>query len=85
MRHLPRASWFRWRCDDPREIESWGANLRLEASKTFLDADGDLLARLPLPLRLAARFAPFLLRRQASLYRLNLARVVPGAKTAAET
>lgn len=85
MRHLPRTSWFRWRCDDPREIESWGANLRLEASKTFLDADGDLLARLPLPLRLAARFAPFLLRRQASLYRLNLARVVPGARTAAGT
>ena len=83
MRHLPRASWFRWRCDDPREIESWGANLRLEASKTFLDADGDLLARLPLPLRLTARFAPFLLRRQASLYRLNLARVVPGATAAA--
>ena len=48
-----------------------------------LDADGDLLARLPLPLRLAARFAPFLLRRQASLYRLNLARVVPGAPAAA--
>ena len=71
MRHLPRASWFRWRCDDPREIESWDANLRLEASKTFLDADGDLLARLPLPLRLTARFAPFLLWRQASLYRLN--------------
>ena len=42
-----------------------------------------MLARLPLPLRLAARFGPFLLRRQASLYRLNLARVVPGATAAA--
>lgn len=75
MRHLPRESWFRWRCDDPAEIESWDANLRIAASKTFLDADRDLVDRLPLPLRLAARFAPFLLRRQASLYRLNLARV----------
>ena len=73
MRHLSKESWFRWRCDDPREIESWGANLRLAASKTFLDADPDLLARIPLPLRLAARFAPFLLRRQTSQYRLNLA------------
>ena len=75
MRHLPHESWFRWRCDDPREIESWGANLRLTASKTLLDADRDLLDRLPLPLRLTARYAPFLLRRQAALYRLNLATV----------
>ena len=43
MRHLPRESWFRWRCDDPREIESWGANLRLAASKTFLDTAQALL------------------------------------------
>ena len=75
MRHLPRESWFRWKCNDPREIESWGANLRLAASKTFLDADRDLLDRLPLLLRLTARFTPFLLRGQVSLYRLNLATV----------
>ena len=29
MRHLPRESWFRWCCDDPLEIESWGAGVRL--------------------------------------------------------
>ena len=75
MRHLPRESWYRWCCDDPQEIESWGAGVRLLASKTFLDADRDLLERIPLPLRLAARFAPFLLRRQTSQYRLNLALV----------
>ena len=83
MRHLPRESWFRWKCDDPREIESWGANLRLAASKTFLDADRDLLDRVPLLLRLAARYAPVLLRGQASSYRLNLAEVEGG--TRAET
>ena len=82
MRHLPRESWFRWKCDDPREIESWGANLRLAASKTFLDADRDLLDRVPLVLRLTARYAPFLLRRQASSYRLNLATVEGGAQAA---
>ena len=83
MRHLPRESWFRWKCDDPREIESWaGADLRLAASKTFLDADRDLVDRLPLPLRLTARYAPFLLRGQASLYRLNLATVEDGARAA---
>ena len=82
MRHLPRESWFRWKCDEPREIERWGANLRLAASKTFLDADRDLLERLPLMLRLTARFAPFLLRGQASGYRLNLAAVEGTAQVA---
>ena len=82
MRHLPRESWFRWKCDDPHQIEAWGANLRLAASKTFLDADRDLLDRLPLPLRLPARFAPILLRRKAALYRLNLATVERNGRTA---
>ena len=82
MRHLPRESWFRWKCDEPQEIERWGANLRLAASKTFLDADRDLLDRLPLMLRLTARFAPFLLRGAASGYRLNLAMVDDDAQAA---
>ena len=72
---LSEESSFRWRCDDPRQIEEWDPNLQLVASKTFLDADVDLLARVPLPLRLATRFAPFLVRRQADQYRLNLAQV----------
>lgn len=76
---LSEESWFRWRCDDPRQIEAWGSNLRLVASKTFLDADADLMARVPLPLRLAARFAPSLVRRQADQYRLNLVQVEPPA------
>lgn len=77
-RHLPRESWFRWRCDDPREIETWGAGLRLLASKSFLDADRSLLRRLPWQFRLPALYAPFLLRHLVGGYRLNLA-VVDGA------
>jgi O-methyltransferase involved in polyketide biosynthesis len=84
MRHLPRESWFRWTCDEPQEIESWGANLRLAASKTFLDADRDLLDRLSLLLRLTARYAPFLLRGRASSYRLNLATIAGGAQAATD-
>ncbi|MXX86970.1 MAG: class I SAM-dependent methyltransferase [Acidobacteria bacterium] len=75
MRHLTRASWFRWRCDDPREIESWEAGLRLAASKSFLDADRALLERIPWRFRLPALYAPFLLRRTVGGYRLNLATV----------
>lgn len=43
----------------------------------------DLLDRVPLLLRLTARYAPFPLRGQASLYRLNLATVDGGAQAAA--
>lgn len=73
MRHMARESWFRWKCDDPREIESWGPELRLVVSKSFLDADRDLIEHIPLSFRLIAKYAPFLLKRSVSQYRLNLA------------
>lgn len=73
MRHLPPESWFRWVCDDPRVIESWNAGLRLVTSRTFLDADQDLVARFPSSLRLIVRYAPWIIRRTAEGYRLNLA------------
>ena len=73
MRQLARASWFRWSCDDPREVESWGVGLSILNSKTLLDAESDLIARLPPIMRLIMRFAPFLLRSRMSGYRLNLA------------
>ena len=73
MRHMARESWFRWKCGDPREIESWGPELRLVVSKSFLDADKDLIDRIPLSFRLIAKYAPFLLKRSVSSYRLNLA------------
>ena len=69
MRHLSPASWFRWKCDDPRSIQPWG--LRLDRSRTFLDAPDALRRRLPLPFRLVARWAPFLIRRKLEGYRIN--------------
>ena len=59
---------------------SGGANLRLAASKTFLDAD--LLDRVPPLLRLTARYAPFLLRVRRPGYRLNPAAVEGTAQAA---
>lgn len=72
MRHLPRESWFRWRCEDPGEIESWGVGLRLAESRTFLDAEPRLVDRLPLAFRLMVRYAPWALRHRIGDYRLNL-------------
>ncbi|MEM9135800.1 MAG: class I SAM-dependent methyltransferase [Cyanobacteria bacterium P01_F01_bin.42] len=70
MKYMSSESWFRWACDDPREIESW-ANLKLEQSRTFLDAPADLNQHLPLQLRLIARWAPWIVRKKLDSYRLN--------------
>lgn len=72
MRHLPQQSWFRWICDDPHEIENWGIGMKLERSRTFLDAEPDLLRHAPWPVGWLARFAPWLIRdKLAAGYRLN--------------
>ena len=72
MRFLPRASWFRWALDDPYEMESWGAGLKLRASNTFLDADRELIECLPRMARFTMRIMPFVWRRRIAGYRLNL-------------
>lgn len=75
MRHLPSESWFRWKCDDPTELESWAPGLKLNRSLTFLDADASIINDLPLPFRLAVRYMPWLLRPRLRGYRLNVMRV----------
>ena len=70
MRYMPQASWFRWPCDDPHEIESW-ANLRLVQSRTFLDAGDELMQHAPWSMRFFTRWAPWLIRGKVAGYRLN--------------
>ena len=70
MRYMSQDSWFRWVCDDPREIEDW-ANLRLVQSRTFLDAGPALMEQVPWPMRFFARWAPWLIRSKVNGYRLN--------------
>ncbi|MEM9464070.1 MAG: class I SAM-dependent methyltransferase [Actinomycetota bacterium] len=73
MKHMSQDSWFVWACDDPREIEEWDTGLELLESKSFLDADQAIIDQMPRPYRLVARFAPFVMRRVTSQYRLNVA------------
>jgi len=70
MRHMSTDSWFRWICDDPHEIETWG-NLRLVKSRTLLEADPDLIRHAPWNLALIIRWAPWLIRKKLEGYRLN--------------
>ncbi|MEM8639742.1 MAG: class I SAM-dependent methyltransferase [Cyanobacteria bacterium P01_G01_bin.54] len=71
MKYLSPDSWFRWACDDPHEIETWAANLRLVRSRTFLDADPELIKQAPLQIRLVAQWLPWLIRGKVDGYRLN--------------
>ncbi len=71
MRHLPKESWFRWSCDDPRLLEGVGPGLVLDRSRTFADASPKLRRRLPWTLRAMLRFTPGLIRRRIEGYRLN--------------
>ena len=68
MKHLPRDSWFRWRCDSPETIERLG--LRLVRSRSLFDAHPGLLRRAPLRMRLMIKLARLLLR-EARGYRIN--------------
>ncbi len=71
MRHLPKASWFRWACDDPQQVERWVEGMKLVRSRTFLDADPNLFKFAPFPTGLLLRFAPWLLKKRFESYRLN--------------
>ena len=76
MKYLSKDSWFRWACDDPSEIEDW-ANVKLERSRTLLDAGPELMKYAPWYVKFMARWLPWLIRRQVDGYRLN--RLVVGA------
>lgn len=69
MKTLPKESWFRWHCEDPREVEAWGATL--ERSMTFADAPDSVRAGFPFKWRLLMRALPWLVRRMTSGYRIN--------------
>jgi O-methyltransferase involved in polyketide biosynthesis len=75
MKHLPQTSWFRWACDDPRDIERFG--WRLERSRTFFDAGAELVRCLPWTLRILVRYFRWLPLRDVHGYRLNLFRARP--------
>ena len=70
MKYMSQESWYRWVCDDPYEIEAW-ANLQLIQSRTFLDADADLMQHAPWSIRFFVRWVPWLMRNTVGGYRLN--------------
>jgi len=69
MRHLPRESWFRWRCDDATTLGSWG--LRLVHEETFANLPREAVAASPFLWKWMARLAPWLVRRLTRDYRIG--------------
>lgn len=70
MGKMSKESWFRWKCDEPRSLEALG--MKLLASKTVVDVGPEIRRAMPLSFRLMYRFAPWLVHRRASGYRVNL-------------
>jgi len=77
MSKLSSDSWFRWACDDPSTLSSWG--LDLLQSQTFMDVPTSLRSRLPLSMRLMMRLAPGRMRAKVRDYRINVFRLRPMA------
>ena len=69
MKTMPKASWFRWRCDEPAALSSWGLHLR--HSHTFLDVSSEIRDAMPLSYRLIFRLFPWMIRRKLRGYRIN--------------
>ena len=70
MRYMSPDSWFRWVCDDPSEIEQWGS-LKLVKSRTFLDADLNLVQFMPGVTGFIVKWLPWLIKGKLEGYRLN--------------
>jgi len=80
MSKLSQQSWFRWKCDDPKALQSWG--LQFVESKTFLDASADIMRAMPLMYRIMFRYLPFLVRSKVQGYRINLFELRPSGPSA---
>ncbi|MET9832118.1 class I SAM-dependent methyltransferase [Streptomyces sp. NPDC006385] len=65
------AARMRWRCDDPREVETWRPDVRLAESRTFADFTGSVRDAVPLSVRLLLRAMTVIRRREIESYRLN--------------
>lgn len=70
MKTMPKDSWFRWKCDDPKSIEPWG--LQWKKSLGFADIPKEHYANLPWAWRLMLRFTPWVLKKMAHGYNINL-------------
>ncbi|MEM7154351.1 MAG: class I SAM-dependent methyltransferase [Myxococcota bacterium] len=70
MKVMSKDSWFRWACDDPAALQSWG--LVLDQSVSFADVAPDIRKDMPWPLRLIFGLTPrSLLRSMGGGYRMN--------------
>jgi O-methyltransferase involved in polyketide biosynthesis len=69
MKTMPKDAWFRWKCDDPGSLKSWGATL--ERSRSFVDAPAEVRAAMPLLYRVLFALAPRIIRKQAGGYLVN--------------
>lgn len=71
MERLSINSWFRWACNDPREIEGWAPGNELLHTMIFAEVSPEIRAQLPLTWRAMLKITPWLVRRMTRNYRIN--------------
>lgn len=79
MKLMPKASWFRFKCDNPKQVAQFG-DFKLLRQDGFLDLDASVFKPLSKPMYVICRYFPFLIRQKMSWYQMCVYQV--GARTA---
>ncbi|MED5373364.1 MAG: class I SAM-dependent methyltransferase [Myxococcota bacterium] len=69
MQKLSPDAWFRWACDRPADLERLG--MRLDRSRSFMDAPAEFVSGMPPLYKWVFRLAPWLIRSKVEGYRIN--------------
>lgn len=75
MRTFDPSAWFRWKCDDPLTLEPWG--MRCLASLSMSDVSSEIRKSMPLGVRFVYSYMPWLVKKLARGYRINLFELDP--------
>lgn len=70
MRTFDSSAWFRWKCDDPRTMESWG--MRCVSSMGVDEVSPKIRQSMPWKLRFVYALMPWWVKRLARGYRISL-------------
>lgn len=69
LRHMPKASWIRYCCNNPETVETYG-EFKLLSAEDFLDLDVSSFKAFSLPWYIMCRYFSCLIRKPMSWYKM---------------
>lgn len=75
MKLMPRNSWFKWACDEPKDVENLGG-FTLMASKNFADIPPESYKHFSKKMYFALKYFRFLFKKRLAWYALNQYRIL---------